>query len=227
MQAERKTSNAPIYIVVFLVGILVVLGVVVFGAVVFWRNAQRTAVSNTNSPVNIPGGLTNINYNSYPTPNVSPSALPTATRAVSTPYPTSTIDNSPPPPADESQVRSDVSQRVYGWKSGLETHDLSGYMANYAPTVDYFNHHGISSSAVRADKARAFSLYNSMRVNVSNMSVAPDPSGDAATVTFDKEWTFDGRTRSEGKTRSQLEFRRINGRWLITAERDLKLYYKR
>ena len=109
----------------------------------------------------------------------------------------------------------------------MESHDLSGLMSNYADTLDYYTKRGMSSGSVRADKARAFSLYRSMNVSISNLDVTAGPSGDTATATFDKEWTFTGSGTSQGKVRSQLIFRNSNGRWLITSERDLKVYYTR
>ena len=63
-----------------------------------------------------------------------------------------------------------------------------------------------------------------MRVNISNETAAMGPDGNSASVTFDKEWHFTGRSRSEGKTRSQLDLIRINGIWLITGERYADSY---
>ena len=221
---ERRNSNTAVTVILTALGMLVIFGVLAFGAWIFFRNSQKELVSNTGNPANLPGGQNN--NNAFSSPQGSPLATPASTRTSVTPMPANTGDT-PPPTVDNSQIRSEVSQRVYSWKSMLESRDFNGYMSNYAPTVDYYTKRSVSSSAIRADKERAFSLYNSMRVNVSNMSVTTDQSGDAATVTFDKEWVFDGSRPSSGKTQSQLEFRRINGQWLITAERDLKLYYKR
>ncbi len=64
-----------------------------------------------------------------------------------------------------------------------------------------------------------------MRANISNMDVSV--KGETATATFDKEWTFSGDGSNSGKVRSQLTFRRINGRWLITGERDVRVYHTR
>jgi len=66
-----------------------------------------------------------------------------------------------------------------------------------------------------------------MNVNISNMTVTVGTAGDTATAVFDKEWTFVGSGTSSGKVRSKLEFRKINGKWLITSERDVKVYYTR
>jgi hypothetical protein len=100
-------------------------------------------------------------------------------------------------------------------------------MSGYAPTVDYYRRRGASAQFVRADKARAFNRYTSMRVNISNLDVSIDPAGEGATATFDKEWTFSGGGTNTGKVRSELRFRLIGGRWLITGERDVRVYYTR
>jgi hypothetical protein len=63
-------------------------------------------------------------------------------------------------------------------------------------------------------------------MNISNLTVTPDASGERATAVFDKEWLFDGDQKSSsGKVRSELQMRKIKGEWRITSERDLKVYY--
>lgn len=229
LQPEKHRSNTVLAIGLTVVGMLLLFGVVGIAAFIFWRASEQPVVTNANNANGngFPGGTTNTNVTALPTPQASPTPIVSSTRAMATPFPTGTIDSPPPTTFDDSAARTEVSQRVYGWKSSLESRDFNGYMGNYAPTLDYFTRRGMSSATVRADKARAFNLYNSMRVSVTNMSVSVGPTGDTATATFDKEWSFSGRDTSSGKVRSQLGFRLINGRWLITSERDLKLYYKR
>lgn len=41
------------------------------------------------------------------------------------------------------------------------------------------------------------------------------------------EWDFQGSDDSSGKVRQMMRLRKINGQWLITAERDLNLIYKK
>jgi len=100
-------------------------------------------------------------------------------------------------------------------------------MDRYAETVDYYNHHSVGRDVVRKDKQRAFSMFNSINVTISNMDVSLGPDGQTAAAAFDKQWVFIGDHRNEGKVRSQLTFRKVNGEWLITGERDLKVYYTR
>ena len=221
-------SNVFLAVAATIAVMLVVFAVVGVGAFMFLRNAQPETRMNANAAENIPYDGINTNYNGSlmvsPTPNVAPSVAKPVT-----PVPTTTIEMPPLPPTTDNleQFRGEVTQRVYGWKSMLESRDLNGYMGNYADTVDYYRRKNASIGEVRSDKARAFALYNSMRTNISNLSVNVSASGDTAVAVFDKEWNFNGRDLSSGKVRSQLTFRKINGRWLITSERDLKVYYTR
>ncbi len=226
LRPREKRSNTAIAVAATAVGMLFLFGVIGIAAWIFLKNSGQQVQQNANNtPNNKNGELSNV---SLATPQQTVFATP-ASRATSSPIPPNTPEITTPPPraGDDEQVRSEVSGRVYDWKSMLESRNFNGYMGNYADTVDYFTRRNVSVGTVRADKARAFSLYSSMRVNVSNMSVSVGPTGDTATVVFDKEWNFSGRDTSSGKVQSQVGFRNINGRWLITSERDLKVYYKR
>lgn len=221
--APPAKSRTGLAVILTAVGMVVLFGIFgVVGYLVF-LNSDRPIISNVEPNKNgTTPNVSNANANSSltMTPGIAPS--PTVPARESTPT-VSPI----PPPIDESAIKSEVSKEVYGWKSALESRDLNSYMGNYAGTLDYYTKRGVSIGTVRADKARALALYSSMQVGISNMSVSTSPSGDTATAVFDKAWTFSGNGTSSGKVRSQLIYRRINGRWLITSERDLKVYYTR
>lgn len=209
-------SNSLLVGVIIALVLVIIFGVLGVGG--YWllnRNADVTARNTTGTP-------NPLNSNGLPSPAASPSATRTPSTAVN-------ANNvaAPPSAVDDQQVRSAVSQRLNSWKSQAEALDLNSYMSHYAPTVDYYNKNGSSLSAVRTDKMKAFSRYGSIRVNLSNMSVTTDPSGQTATAVFDKEWDFQGNGSSSGKVKQMMRFRKIDGQWLITAEKDLQLYYKR
>jgi hypothetical protein len=50
-------------------------------------------------------------------------------------------------------------------------------------------------------------------------------------VTFDKEWEFSGIDKDDkdvfnaGKVNQQIILSKINGKWKIVSEKDLKVYY--
>ncbi len=99
-------------------------------------------------------------------------------------------------------------------------------MSFYADRLDYYNKKGASIDFVRKDKIRALSPYDDVKLNVSNLSVTPDSTGEIATAVFDKQWFFEGEEKySEGKVQSQVKFKKFGGKWKIISEKDLKVYY--
>lgn len=156
------------------------------------------------------------------TSNRADTATKPTVSATTTP---SNANSSPTPPINTEQIKKDVSQRVYSWKSAAESLNLNNYMSHYADTVDYYNKKGASVATVRSDKQRAFTTYDSITITLSNMSITPNTTGESATAVFDKEWVFQGAKYSAGKVRTQLQLKKINGQWLIAGERDLKVYY--
>jgi hypothetical protein len=205
----------------FIVGMTVLAMLGIFGLGVggwFLLKNRQTETSRTENRANTANRRAAVNdaLNTNETVTPTPTATPTPT-----PMPTAT----PTPDFNPEQIRKDVSEVVQSWKSLTESRNINGYMSLYAPTVDYYNTKGASINSVRADKQNAFRRYDQIEINISNLRVTPDDSGRQATAVFDKEWVFDGEEYSSGKVQSQLQFREVNGRWLITSERDLRVYH--
>jgi hypothetical protein len=97
-------------------------------------------------------------------------------------------------------------------------------MDQYADTVAYYNDPSASRATVENDKKRAFSLYDHIRMQISNIDTSVGPDGETAVTTFDKEWEFVGERESRGKVRSELRLRKIDGKWKIVGEHDRKVY---
>jgi hypothetical protein len=155
--------------------------------------------------------------NAAKTPRVSPT--PSGNNStVPSPSPTS-------PLVDRGKAEKEVSDTIERWNSQAEDLDLNSYMQNYAQRVDYYNRKGLDKASVREDKARAFGMYRSILIEMPNMKISVDASGEVATAEFDKVWDFRGDRDSSGKVRSELRLRREGDRWLITGERDIKVYY--
>ena len=222
--AAGKTSTGRrsglLMAVIAVLAMLLVL--VIAGAIGAWFYLKdKGTVSNSNNAnVNANSTLFGNSGNVVPTPFPTIEA-PQKTSHTPSPFPTH------PSSGDLERAREEVSQAIHGWKSLAEALNLDSYMENYGDTIDYYNHSGASRSFVRNDKARAFTTYDSIRVNLSSMNVTVDESGNNATAVFDKEWDFRGSRNSSGKVQAQLQLRNVNGRWLIVGERDLKVYYTR
>jgi hypothetical protein len=209
---EPKRSNTALAVVLTVLGMLVSTGVVGACIWLYLRDPQGVIIgknsTNAYRNFNVPGR----NTNGKTTPTASPS-------------PNTNSTTSPTPAADNEEIKRDVTKAIMTWKSMTESRDLDSYMGNYADTVDYYRTKGASRAFVRRDKQRAFTMFDSIDIDITNVNVTPGPAGDEATVEFDKEWVFDGDHRSTGKVRQQMRLKNVRGDWLITAERDLKVYY--
>lgn len=209
-QPPVRKSGTGLAVLLTVLGMLVIFGIVGAGAWMYLKD--RRGERNTNS------SLTSVSTTNSATPNSKPN-----TRI--TPSPTANSWSGTPSGASDEEVKKEVAKTIYTWKSMAESHDVDSYMGNYAETVDYYLKKGASREFVRDSKEKAFDTFDSISIDITNLSVTPGPADGEASAEFDKEWVFDGSRRSTGKVRQQMQFKRVNGEWLITAERDLKVYY--
>ena len=217
VQPVAKKSNTTAIVLLTALGTILLLGLGGVGAWLYFNRAKTEVAVNVNTaPVNRP---TNSNSsNNRISNNDSPTPTPTQT---ATPTPQPTLK-----PEQIKAVTSDVKNVIEGWESASENLDLDGHIGQYADTVDYYKGGRVGIGKVRADKQKAFDQYDSINFSITNIKVTPDASGEKATAVFDKEWTFEGEDKySAGKVLQQLTLNKINGRWLITGEKDLKTYY--
>ena len=223
---EPKKSNAFKIILLTMFGMFLLFTVGGIGAWIIWKNSQgeREITANTNvKPTNIrPQSSPNTNQNANAVVNIQSNAnvnsnvAPTITP---TPKPTSR-------PEETAQAEEDIANVIDGWNSALENLNLNSHMSNYAETVDYYRGGKVSVGTVRADKQRAYDIYDSINIDISNVKFTPDETGEKATVVFDKEWVFENYEKtSSGKVQQQLQFVKAGGKWKISGERDLKVYY--
>lgn len=227
----KKSKVLPLVLLTAFVTLLL-LGAGVAATLIYLKNNRADTAKNTAVNVNAKTPETNVKNNSNGKYSTAQADLPKnesvaniAGNANGAPV----VNLTPIPSVDRKQIeqiKEEVAERVDGWRSLTESRDLNDYMNYYADTVDYYNKRGASAASIRADKQRAFGNFDAIEMNISNLTVTPDATGDRATAVFDKEWVFDGEEKSSsGKVKSELQMRKINGEWLITSERDLKVYY--
>lgn len=212
----RKSNKAQILILAAL-ALFLFVGIVAAGTWILIRNMQREVAntnrpdsptpspSNTNRPANQPVNNSNQSWNgTTPTPTPKPTLRP----------------------EEITKAKANIADAVSGWRNGMENLDLNSHMSYYADTVDYYRSGRVSVAKVRADKQRAYDMYDTIDVSISNSKTTLNDAGDRATVVFDKEWLFenDEKTNS-GKVQQELQFEKIGGKWRITGEKDLKVYY--
>ncbi len=222
VEREPKRSNMATVVVLSVLGTILVLGLVGAGAWFYLNNKKTVASVNNNSAA--PTRPNNVNANNNQNANTNANANANLATPIPSPTPTAkpTIN-----PEQAKNITGDVKDVVDDWKNASEDLDMTSHLSNYADTVDYYNGGKIGIAKIRADKEKAFSQYDSINFNIDNLRVIPDPSGDKATAIFDKEWKFEGADKySAGKVQQQLTLIKSNGKWLISGERDLKVYYK-
>lgn len=130
------------------------------------------------------------------------------------------------PAEQENQIKKEITEMIETWRSSIEKHDIDTHIKNYVAQLDnYYKESGIHREHVRADRLRAFERYPSIDLQVDNIKITLH-SADAATVLFDKTWTFKRPERtSTGSVQQEMELIKQNGRWLINGEKDAKVYY--
>jgi|SRR5947209_345651 len=218
---QRSTSSV---VAVTVIGTILLLGLGGLGAWLILKDRSNSA-SGINSNVlvsnNNPGSNSS-NTNRPPvivsTPNATPNATPSQT---ATPYATPSST-----PTDTSTARREVMNALNGWVETMRAGNLDAHMAYYAGTLHtYYLQSNVSSIRVRAYIAPAFAKYTSFDVRLTNVQIDVDPSGDKATATFDKTFTFSGDSTYSGSGLNRFWFEKFGSRWLITGEKDLKTYY--
>ena len=217
LPVETKRSKTALTVMATVLGMLLFLGIAGLGAWMLLKSRKtEVAVNVNNAPANRPLNSNSANIKTSNANLTAPAASPTAT-----PIPKPTLK-----PEEIKAVTNDVKEAIDEWKGSSENLDLDGNLDQYADSVDYYAGGRVNRARVRADKQRAYDQYDSINFNITNLKVTPDASGEKATAVFDKEWTFEGADKySAGKVQQQLTLNKIKGKWLITGEKDLKIYY--
>jgi ketosteroid isomerase-like protein len=149
------------------------------------------------------------------------SASPDVTPRTPTPSPSATTQ-----PIDTAAIRGEVTATLNGWAAASMAHDIEKHMSYYADTLDtYYASTNVSASRVRADRERAYAVYSTIDIRLSNIKVTVERDGSRASATFDKTWNFEGSKYSSGSVQQRISLTNTGGRWLITGEKDLQVYY--
>jgi hypothetical protein len=126
----------------------------------------------------------------------------------------------------ETQVKKEVTVFFDNWKVSNEKKDIEAHISNYADTLQvYYSESGIDKNHVRADRLRAYQKYDSIAIQLDKLNITPE-STESATAVFDKSWTMkNDQKTSTGSVQQELHISKINGKWLIDSEKDLKVYF--
>jgi ketosteroid isomerase-like protein len=123
---------------------------------------------------------------------------------------------------------SEIRNALEGWAQTSRNRDIDGHLRYYADTLDfYYNRTMVPSSKIRDDRTRAFAKFNYISIQLTNINVQLDSTGQRATVMLDKTFDFRGDDNAfyNGSVQDQLALTKLGGAWLITGEKELKVYY--
>jgi len=123
---------------------------------------------------------------------------------------------------------SEIRNALEGWAQTSRNRDIDGHLRYYSDTLDfYYNRTMVPSSKIRDDRTKAFAKFNYVSIQLTNMNVQLDSTGQRATVTLDKTFDFRGDNNAfyNGSVQDLLALTKLGGAWLITGEKELKVYY--
>lgn len=216
VQTPVQKSNTMVVVLSTVIGMLLLFGAIGFGGWLYFSQNQSVISRESDEDVN------RVNA---PTPSVELTNEPFANerqKRVETTTPTAEAM----PTIDSEASKSEVYKNIFSWKSASEAHDLTAHMEHYADKLDYYNKNGVSKSFVRSDRLKAYDKFPLIKITLSNVNIMPGSASDNMTAVFDKEWLFQNdQKKSTGKVKSQLKLSKIDGRWKITSEKDLKVYF--
>lgn len=152
----------------------------------------------------------------------------TAITPVPTPKSTIFLKKTAPDLNEEiiQNIKQEVTKTLLEWARTNSNKDLEAHLAKYADVLEvYYSESNRDKNHVRADRLRAYRKYDSISIEVENIEILVD-SEDSVTTIFDKSWTMKGAERiSTGAVQQEMKLKRTANKWLICAERDIKVYY--
>jgi hypothetical protein len=111
------------------------------------------------------------------------------------------------------------------WIAATNARDLNKQMGFYNQQVNaFYQARDVGLDIVRADKARAYERADSIHVRAGMPQISLSPDGLTATMRFRKQYNIagGGEDRS-GEVVQELRWRRLNGKWRIISERDVRV----
>lgn len=139
-----------------------------------------------------------------------------------------TLTSAPVMDQSADTAEYEIRNALEGWAQSTRNRDVDSHLRYYADTLDYYyNRTLVPSSKVRDDRIKAFAKFNWLDVQLSNMTIQLDSTGQRATVVFDKTFDFRGDNGAfyNGSVQDQATLTKLGGAWLITGEKELKIYY--
>lgn len=173
------------------------------GVVGWWMSKEKTTVPNDNSAGRIENG---------PSAGGNENKLPNINRPIS-----------PETVPDVILIKDEVNTALNGWVNTLRDHALEDHLRYYDTSLDV--HYGktkVNDAYLRKFNQDLFAKYTEFGLNISDVEINFDPASGQATTIFNSTYSFRGNRPRSGAARSEFRWRKVDGVWKITSEKDLK-----
>jgi hypothetical protein len=98
----------------------------------------------------------------------------------------------------------------------------------YAPEVEtYYLRHNVPRNVVLLGFQHAFEEYSDVKVFAFSKIIFSKVNGTRATATLNRKWYFVGTKNFAGDEIEQMVFRKVDGRWLIVSEQEVRINWAR
>jgi ketosteroid isomerase-like protein len=127
--------------------------------------------------------------------------------------------------AQPGEAQEALRAALNEWVAATNARDLGKQLSFYQPTMNaFYRQRNASLADVRADRERVFERAQSIEVRADSPVMQVSPDGRSATMRFLKRYSIagGGQDRS-GTVVQELRWRRVNGKWRIISERDVKV----
>lgn len=157
----------------------------------------------------------------------APAPATAAPTPAAEPPPVSAADRTAAPPANKAEVRQQIRSLLDQWRDALLREDVTTYASLYAPSVGpYFRDNRVSRGQVADEVRRSLGRYGPVTsFKISDVTIAPVDENHAI-ANFRKDWRT-ARDAFSGAEKAQLRFEREDGKWFITSEQEIRVYWSR
>jgi hypothetical protein len=130
-----------------------------------------------------------------------------------------------PDSANRETSNQELVQSFHTWLKANQDGDVDSQMGFYHSRVNaFYRKRGVSPEAVRAEKSRVLGRANAIQIEAGEPDVKLSPDGRQATIRFRKRYKIEGEEGNrEGEVLQELRWKRVNSKWQIVSERDVKV----
>jgi hypothetical protein len=124
---------------------------------------------------------------------------------------------------DMTLIKGEIGSALDGWVGTLRDHALEDHLRYYDTRLDvHYGKTNVNDAYLRKFNQDLFAKYTEFGLNISDVKISFDPASGQATTIFNSVYGFRGNKPRSGVAKSEFRWRKVDGVWKITSERDLK-----